>query len=386
MNRITRKRAIMIGVAVLVVAALVYSFLPDPVPVQTASVTRGPLRVVVEEEGETRVEDRYVITSPVAAFAQRIDLEVGDRVRAGEPVVRLEPPRAAILDPRAQAEAAARAEAARAGLGQAEVVAAQAVAERERVERLVAAGAATRQALEQATAESARALAARDAARAELSAAQTSLRRGAGTARLPAQETLTAPASGRVLAVHLRSEGHVAPGEPLVEVGDTERLEVSAAVLSQDAVRIQPGIPVLLDQWGGDGALEAVVSRVEPHGFTQVSALGVQERRVRVVAGLVSPATAYAGLGPGYRVLARFVVWEDPDALQVPTAALFRHHDGWAVFVVQDRRAVLRPVAVGREAGLTTQILSGLQEGETVVVHPGNDVDDGVRVSPRADG
>jgi HlyD family secretion protein len=160
---------------------------------------------------------------------------------------------------------------------------------------------------------------------------------------------------------------------------------VAVDVLSQDAVRIRPGTPVMLEQWGGETVLRALVSRIEPHGFTRVSALGVEERRVRVVADLLSPAQHYAGLGAGYRVLARFVVWEEPAVLQIPTAALFRTSDGWAVFVVHGGRAVLRPVSVGQEAGLAVQILAGLDEGEVVVVHAGNDVADGVRVRVRTD-
>lgn len=171
-------------------------------------------------------------------------------------------------------------------------------------------------------------------------------------------------------------------GETLLEVGDTEQLEVAAEVLSQDAVRIRPGTRVLLEQWGGDTPLEAVVRQVDPEGTTRVSALGVEERRVRVLADLASRPTAYAGLGPGYRVLARFVVWEDEDALRVPTAALFPHDDGWAVFAVEGRRASLRPVTIGQEAGLATEVASGLEEGDVVIVHPGNDVGDGVRVRP----
>lgn len=378
---ITRKRAILVGVALLILLWLVFMFTPDPVPVQTAEVTSGPLQVIVEEEGETRVETRYVVTAPVAAFARRIDLEAGDRVEAGQVVVRLEPPREAIHDPRTRAEAASRAEAARAAARQAEIAADQATAELERVERLHAAEAATRQALERATVEAGRARAALDAARAELRAAESALRTAAGASSLPVASELRAPASGRVLTVHQRSEGHVMPGEPLLDVGDTESLSVAADVLSQDAVRIRPGARVLLEQWGGPGTLEAVVRQVDPQGFTRVSALGVEERRVRVLADLVSPPDAYVGLGPGYRVLARFVVWETADALRVPTAALFRHDDGWAAFVVEDRRAVLRPVTIGQEAGLATQVLDGLEAGETVIVHPGNDVEDGVRVA-----
>jgi HlyD family secretion protein len=381
--RITRKRAILIGIAALVVLWLVFMFLPDPVPVQTAEVSRGPLQVIVEEEGETRVADRYVVTSPVAAFVRRIQLEPGDAVSAGDVIVRFEPPREAIHDPRTQSEVVSRVAAARAAFQQAEVAAAQAAAELQRVERLHAADAATRQALEQAALEAGRARAARDAARAELRAAESAQRSAGGAGALPVASQLRAPASGRVLAVHHQSEGHVLPGTPLLEVGDTEQLNVVAEVLSQDAVRIRPGARVLLEQWGGPGTLEGVVRQVDPQGFTRVSALGVEERRVRVLADLVSPSAEYEGLGPGYRVLARFIVWESPNALRVPTAALFRHEDGWAVFVAEGRNAALRPVTIGQEAGLATEVRSGLEEGEVVVVHPGRLVEDGARVRPQ---
>lgn len=390
----TRKQTLLIALGVLVLAAVVYGFLPDPLPVQTVPVERGPLRVIVEEEGETQIEERYAISSPVAAFARRISIEVGDDVEAGQPVVQLEPPRSAILDPRTRAEAAARVEAARAAVAQAgeqaqaaEAAAERASEERRRVERLAADASATPQALEQATAEAsqaeanlAAARATTAAARADLDAAQAALRETAGNANLPVQEVLRAPTSGRVLAVHRRSEGSVSPGEPLVEVGDTERLEVQVDVLSQDAVRIQPGMRVLIDQWGGDTLLDAVVDRVGPDGFTDVSSLGVEERRVPVVAHLVSPPEAWVGLGSGYRVLARFVVWEGADVLQVPAGAVFRTEDGWAVFTVKDGRATRRNVTVGHQAGLAMQIVSGLDEGEAVIVHPDSEVEEGVRV------
>jgi HlyD family secretion protein len=380
--KITRKRAIILGVAALILLWLVFMFLPDPVPVQTATVTRGPLQVNVEEEGETRVENRYVITSPVAAYVRRLDLEPGDMVQAGQVVVHLEPPRGEILDPRTQAGVEARHASARAAVGQAEVAAAQAEAELGRMERLHAAEAATRQALENATGEAARARAALEAARAELRAAEAGRRTAAGADALPVADQIRAPAAGRVLEVHRRSGGQVMPGEPLLEVGDTEQLHVVAEVLSQDAVRIRPGTRAVLDQWGGGTTLEAVVRQVDPQGFTRVSALGVEERRVRVIADLVTPATEYQGLGPGYRVLARFVLWEDPDALRVPTAALFRHGDGWATFVVEGGRAALRQVTIGQQAGLVAQVVAGLAEGDVVIVHPANAIEDGVRVAP----
>jgi HlyD family secretion protein len=377
MTREKRKRLILGAVGALILAALVYGFIPDPIAVQTETVASDSLQVVIEEEGETRVEDVYVVSSPVAAYVRRIELSEGDLVQAGQPVAQLESPRAPILDPRTREEAAARVQSARAGLAQAEAVAAQAVNDRDRLERLAALGSATPQSFEQAAAEAERAVASREAARAELAAAQASLRAADGAGQ-SVQEVVRAPASGRVLAVHHRSSGHVNAGEVLLELGDTKLLQVAVDVLSQDAVRIGPGTRVVIDQWGGEAELEGVVDRVEPRGFTRVSALGVEERRVTVWVDLPSPPTS---LGPGYRVLARFVVWDVPVALQIPTSALFRYEDGWAVFVVESGRARRRMVEVGQQAGLTTEILDGLTEGEEVIVHPGNEIEDGARVT-----
>jgi HlyD family secretion protein len=386
MNRTTRKRLMIGGIAAVVLLGLVWAFIPKPVPVRTATVQRGPLQQVVEQEGKTEVVDRYAISAPVPAFLRRITLEVGDRVVRGQPVVRLEPPRSAILDPRSREEAAARVDAARAPVRQAEAAAARALADRQRTERLAAGGSATRQALDQATADATEAAARLTAARADLEAAQAALSRAQSTDVLPVQQVLLAPSAGRVLAVRRRSEGQVNPGDTLVVVGNTNQLQVRADVLSDDAVRIRPGTRVLVEQWGGDAPLQAVVRSVEPQGFTAVSSLGVEEQRVPVVADLTSPPALWEQrLGSGYRVLARFVVWESPAALQLPTSALFRLGDGWAVFVVADGRAQRRKVVIGHQTGLMTEIVSGLQAGEPVIVHPGNGVEDGVRVDPQPD-
>ena len=382
MKKPTRRRLILIAVAIAVALAVVYAFTPKAIPVDSAAVARAPLQVVVEEEGETRIEDRYVITAPVAAYLRRIELEEGDIVQQGQTVVRLAPPRAAILDPRTQAQAEARVRAATAAVRDAEVVAERSAADHTRVESLYRAGAVAQQELEQARAAAVRATAGLEAARAELASARAVARTGvSGTSAVPA--VLRAPAAGRVLTVHRRSEGHVNPGEPLLEVGDTRRLEVRADVLSQDAVRIRPESRVIIDQWGGEATLDAVVTRVEPQGVTEVSALGVEEQRVTVRASLTSPPEQWTGLGSGYRVLARFVVWEDDDVLQVPNSALFRSGDGWAVFTVRDGRAAHRAVQVGQQSALTAQIVNGLVEGDRVVVHPPNELEDGSRVSVR---
>jgi len=381
MTRKTRKRIILIGIGLLVLLLVVWGFLPEPIPVQSALVERGPLQVTVEEEGETRLENRYVLSAPAPAFARRIQVEMGDVVQVGQALVELEPPRSAILDPRSRAEAAARVQAAEASLEQAESAARGAETERARLERLVATGSATPQALDQANVEAARAEAAVEAARAELTAARTAFQGGtSATAGLSVREVLRSPVAGRVLAVHRESEGQVNPGEPLVEVGDVNTLEVWVDVLSQDAVQIRPGTRVILDQWGEESLLEAQVSRVSPQGYTAVSALGVEERRVTVVAQLVSPPADWLSLGTGYRVLARFVIWEGENVLQVPTGALFRTGEGWAVFVVESGRAVERAVAVGQQTGLRAQVVAGLEEGEVVIIHPENAIVEGVRV------
>lgn len=367
MFRIKRKHIVLGSVAAVVVAALVWSFLPKPVPVQTALVRRGPLRVIVEEEARTEVTDRYTVSSPVTAWVRRIGLVAGDSVAIGQALAYLEPPRTPVLDPSGRTGAEARVRAA-------EAAADHARTERARIERLAADSAATPQALERAVTDAAR-------AEAELEAALAALRRTSGAGNLAVEEVLRSPVAGRVLSVPSRSARHVNPGEPLVVVGSTQSLEVHADVLSQDAVRIRPGTRALLEQWGGGDPLEAVVTRVEPQGFTSVSSLGVEEQRVRVVALIESPADRWNGsLGAGYQVLARFVVWEADDVIQVPSAALFRVGDEWATFVVENRHAIRRTVRIGRQAGLDTQVIEGLRDGDEVIVHPGNAVEDGVAV------
>lgn len=394
MTRQLRKRLILIGIAVLVIVLIFIGFLPDPVNVEMAEVARGPLQVTVEEEGRTEVTDTYVITAPIAAYARRIELREGDKIAQGQPVVQLEPPRSAILDPRTRAEAEARVRAAEASLRQAEenqraaqATARRAADERARIERLFEGEAATEQMRDQAVAEAVQAEAALEAAqavveaaRAELAAARANLAGDTAVANTPVRQVLTSPVTGRVLRIVRQSEGMVAPGEPLVEIGDVENLEVRVEVLSQDAVRIQPGSRVLLDQWGGDELLEAVVQRVEPIGVTRISSLGVEEQRVTVVSNITSPPDRWQALGSGYRVVARFILWESDDALQVPAGALFRTDDGWAVFVVEDGRAVRRDVEIGHQSGLAAEVVSGLSEGDQVIVHPPSDLEEGARV------
>ncbi len=398
MMELTRRRIAIVVLAVLGAALLVYLLLPSPVDVQAARVGYAPLQVIVEEEGETRVKDRYVISSPVAATIRRIHLEAGDRVRQGQPLVFLEAPRASILDVRARDEAQAGVRAAEARLEQAReqarasrAAADLAATELERSRALFESGAVSRQALDEAQTAASQADANLEAARArvatalaELEAARATLRSvSEGGGDTGVQDILRSPVTGSVLAVHRKSAGFVNVGEPLLDVGDVDRLEVWTDVLSQDAVSIRPGSRVVFVRWGRDATLEGVVDRIEPQGITVVSALGVEEQRVQVVAVFRSPRETWTGLGSGYRVLSRFVIWEHDRVLQAPAGALFRVQDGWAAFVIENGRAVLKQVTVGQRSGLAVQVLDGLDEGDVVIVHPDESIEQGVRVSPQ---
>ena len=219
-------------------------------------------------------------------------------------------------------------------------------------------------------------------ARHQLEAARTTLKY-AGSASSAELVTVRAPVAGRVLKIPHKSEGTVVSGQPLVEIGDPDALEVEVDLLSADAVRIHPGTRVVFERWGGEGALEGLVRVIEPAGFTKVSALGVEEQSVWVIVAFTSPPTQWQRLGDGYRVEASFIVWEGKDILQIPASALFRDGEGWAVFVVAQGKAVKRRVAIGQRTGLSAQLVSGIQAGEQVINHPDDRVREGVSVVAR---
>ncbi len=387
-----RKLGWVVG-AVLVVAAIAMGFMPSAVLVDTAVVERGLSEVTVREEGKTRVVERYVVSSPVSAYARRIELDVADAVTEGEVLLYLEPLRSQVLDPRSRAEAEARVSATQAALlvaqqevDAAEAEAAYAATDLDRVRQLQARGAMSQTALDLAETAALRTTARLESSRRavevaeyEVEAAETALGYSAGQG---GGETVPvySPVTGRVLSVLRESEGVVSAGMPLIEVGDPTLLEVEVEVLSADAVKIEPGTPVRFERWGGDGELEGVVRVVEPVGFTKVSALGVEEQRVRVVVDFTSPPDRWRRLGDQYRVEAVFIVGRGDDVVNAPTSALFRQGDGWAVFVAMEGVASLREVAVGRRAGLRAEIISGLDEGETVIVHPDGSIRDGTAV------
>ena len=386
-----------LGAAALVIAALLaMATWPEAIEVDLAGVARGPMQVTIDEDGETRVRDRFVVSTPVAGQLQRIELEPGDRVARGTTVVaRLAPSESPLLDPRAQAELNAAVAAARAAVGQAQAelnriraTLDQARTTRERQRALAEAGAVSRETLEAAettarSAENAARAAEFAVARAEyeLQLARARVQAPSATGRLI---DLTAPIDGVVLKRLHESATVVAPGEPLLEIGDPQNLEVIADLLSTDAVRVSPGNPVLIDRWGGPQPLEGTVRRVEPSGFMKISALGVEEQRVNVVIDFADPVSASRALGDGYRVEVRIVIWRDDDVLKVPVGSLFRRGDQWAVFVIDDDRARLRTVDVGQRNSDEAQILGGLDAGQTIVLHPPDTLTDGSRTTARA--
>jgi HlyD family secretion protein len=393
-----RRRITWFAVLLLIVAALSYGFRPQPRLVDTAKAARASMQVTIEEEGKTRVIDRYIITAPVAGITCRVDLDVGDSVEKDQMLVNINPLQSQALDPRARAEAEARVAAADAALLAAEqnVDSARAEAdladkELKRLEPLAEQGHISANSLDQAGAQKRSAAAtlrsaefAVDVAKHELEAARTALRYTGNKSSDPSDMVqVLAPVSGRILKLQHECEGVVARGEPLLEIGDTRSLEIETDVLSADAVKIKPGMPVLYERWGGEKPLTGQVRRVEPAGFTKISALGVEEQRVLVISDITSPPEEWQTLGDGYRVQSRFILWEDHDVLQIPASALFRSDGQWALFVMQDKKARRRSVKVGQRNGLSAQILDGLAEGEAVITHLDDSIDDGVRVKRR---
>ncbi|MCK9531203.1 MAG: efflux RND transporter periplasmic adaptor subunit [Gammaproteobacteria bacterium] len=365
----TRKRIVLIFVALAVVALLWWSFQPEPVPVSLAEVGRGPLQVTIEQEGMTRVRERYVVAAPVTGTLERIRLDVGDTVQRGEVLVHVNPALSQPLDPRTRAQAEAQ-------VAEAEAAYELARAELGRVRPLYERGDISRSDFDQARTAADRARASLAAARAVLAAADETSSDG----RVP----VVAPVDGTVLALERESAGPVTAGAPLLALGDPADLEVAVDVLSTDAVRLAPGMRVLLDRWGGGDLLEARVRRIEPAAFTKVSALGVEEQRVWVIVEITAPRAQWRDLGDRYRVEARFVVWEASDVLQVPASAVFRQGGEWTAFVVKEGVAERRAVTLGQRGGLSVQVLEGLAPGEYVVTHPDEAVQDGVQVVQRS--
>ena len=392
-----RRRLPLLG-GLLLIALIVVGLWPRAVPVEIATVSRGPLVVTVDEEGMTRVRNRYLVSAPVAGQLRRIDWKAGAVVEAGKTVLAvLETGGADFLDARSQAQAEARVlatEAAReAALAQKERAASAAKmfnADFARLKELFAKKVLSQQEFDAAqmhadtTAQDARAAEfALKVAEFELQQARALLTRGAsGTASAAEPLVITSPVSGKILRVFQESARLVPAGFSLMEVGDPTDLEARIEVLSRDGVAIKPGARVLLEQWGGTEALQARVRLVEPSAFTKISALGVEEQRVYVVADFVDPVEKRPTLGDSYRVEARVVILENSNALRMPAGALFQRGGGWRAFVFDGGRARQCDIKIGRTNGISTEVLGGISEGDRVVVYPGDKVSDGTRVAP----
>jgi HlyD family secretion protein len=395
--KLTAGKVAWVVIALAVVALLVYLFWPAPVAVQTARAERGPLVVTVDEDGQTRIKERYEVSSPLAGRLRRIELHEGDRVEAGKTLLAtIEPSDPSLLDARARAEATARVRASESAVEQStsrleKARADLAFAETElgRVTQMRQRNAASESEVDEAqstyraqTEEVAVARHAVTIARFELEQAKAAL--------IHTQETsnsideprfeIHSPITGRVLRVIQESAGYVVPGTKLIEVGDASDLEIEVDVLSTDAVRVRPGNSVIIEQWGGEQPLHGYVRRVEPSGFTKISALGVEEQRVYVIIDLVEPPEARPSLGDAFRVEARIIEWESSDVLKVPLSALFRDGTDWAVFVVERGTARLRRVKIGHRSSLEAEVLEGLVAGEEVILHPGDNVSAGIAV------
>jgi len=371
--------------AILLVALIVAGLWPKPVPVETTRVSIGALRATVNEEGKTRIKQRYIISAPVAGQLRRIPFKAGAEIKAGDIVAVIEPVSASLLDARTRSTAEAKRDMALANREKARAASTLAASELRRAEKLYTDTTISIQELENSKMRA-------DSTTNELAAAEGALRQAeaelaefppggdsAALAKDPPRE-IKSPVSGRVLRVFEENARAVPAGTELLEIGDPADLEVVVEVLSRDGAMIAPGAPVEFDQWGGGEPLLGRVRLVEPAAFTKVSALGVEEQRVNVVADLVTPPEQRRNVGDKFRVDARIVVWEARDALKVPVGALFRQGDQWATFVVTDGRARLRLVKAGRSSGTETQVLEGLKEGEEVILYPGSRVRDGERV------
>ena len=381
----------------LLLGLIVWGLWPKPVIIETGKVTRGPLTVRVSEEGKTRVRNRYVVAAPVAGKMRRVPLKPGDEVKAGETVLTaIEPIAAPLLDPRARAQAeavvsmheanrkqaAATLEARQSALKLAE-------ADRDRVRAVTLAGTVSEADRDRAEGDaSIRAAEVRAAEFSlqvidyELAQARAALERPEGNVVGNLVE-VKSPVSGRVLKVIQESEMVVSPGTQILEIGDPADIEIEAEILSRDAVAIRPGDAVEIEQWGGENPLKGRVRRVEPAAFTKISSLGVEEQRVIVLIDLVDIPEAAKALGDRFRVEARVAVWHGDDVLIIPAGALFREGNAWKTYVYRDGTATLTAIGAGHSDGRFTEILSGLAEGDEVLLHPPDTVTDGTSVVKR---
>ena len=381
-NRRPRRWLPYVG-ALLLIALIAAGMWPKPTPVETTRVSVGKLRSTVNEEGKTRIRQRYVVSAPVAGQLRRIPFKAGAEITSTKTVVAvIDPISPALLDIRTRTLAEAGRDSAAAQLERARTQHKFAASELRRNEALHRDKTVSVQELEQVQlreASAARELVAAEAALRKAEAELLEFNDAGMTNREPIE--LVAPVTGKVLKVFEESTRAVTVGTPLLEIGDPNELEVIIEALSRDGATIKPGTPVELEQWGGAQPLQATVRFVEPAAFTKVSALGVEEQRVYVVADLLTPAGQRGSLGDNFRVEARIITWQKEQALKVPNGAIFRRGEQWHAYIVNDSRAQLRPVRIGRTSNTETEILEGLKEGDEIILYPGDRIKEGLRVT-----
>jgi HlyD family secretion protein len=397
MKRVLRKLPVLFVIAV-VAAALAYGFWPVPINVEVAAAKRGTLQVTVNDDGKTRIREKYIVSAPVAGKLLRVELEEGDAVNEGQTVLaRIEPRDPTLLDARALAEAEARVRAAEAAVRQAEATLQRAgeaceLAQHDyaRARDLVQTNAMPMSEFDQA--EHRERMAQADVRSGEFAVAVAKFEFDLAKAALlrtqppsdgdeaPTTLTIASPVNGQVLHVLQENAGVVTPGTPLLEIGDLHDLEMVIDVLSTDAVKIQPGAKIFVEHWGGDGELEGTVRLVEPSAFLKISALGVEEQRVNVIADFTSPFEQRMTLGDEYRIEARIVVDTGSDVVKVPRGVLLREGDRWNVFRVTGGRAALQAVETGKTDGLQAEIVSGVSAGDVLILHPTDKIQEGTRV------
>ncbi|MBT6330020.1 MAG: HlyD family efflux transporter periplasmic adaptor subunit [Kordiimonadaceae bacterium] len=394
----TIKKYIKIILGVMAVSLLVYAFIPNPILVDMDTVKRGDVLVTLDGEGKTKIHDIYVVYSPIEGRVTRLESEQGDTVVAGETVIaNMSPADPRFVDSRAEIQAQADIQGAQAALGFEEAQLARAQAELEfskaeyaRADQLYRSGNVSIARIERADllvklreTELNTALSGMEVAQSVLTAAKARLFQPGDNDGDSSSLLVHAPVSGKVLRILHKSEGVIQSGTPLVEVGNPEDLEIVIETLSRDAVLVEAGDTALIKRWGGTEDITAQVRVVSPSGFTKISALGVEEQRVNIYMNFIDGPAKWRGLGDAFRVEASIIVDRSDDTLFVPISALFRFEGQWSVFQVVDGVAVRQAVEVGRMNDQIAEVLSGIADGDQMVVHPGSGVVDGVRVERR---
>jgi HlyD family secretion protein len=394
-----------IGLIIVVCLAggLLYAFWPQPIPVDLTRVAQGELQVTIAGEGQTRVKNVYVVSAPISGYLLRIDADAGDDVRSADTVLAtIQPIEPEFLDIRSRRQAEASVKAAEASLAVGEAdhdrVAAEldfAISEQARARSLARRGTISAAQLDRAKKDVETLRAALATAKAALRMKRFELENAHAALIDPGADAagandaanccvpVRAPVNGKVLRLMRESEGVIRAGAPLLEVGDPRNLEVVVDLLSSDAVKVREGAAVLIEDWGGPGILTGQVRRVEPYGFTKVSALGIEEQRVNVIIDLLAEPAKWRRLGHGYRVNTRIIVWREEGVAQLPLAALFRDDDRWAVFAAVKDRAVLHHVELGRIGSDRAQLLSGVDVGAQIILHPNDRIGNGTTITPR---